>query len=179
MTPTRTPTRASCRRGSVMVEFTLSAIPLLFVTISLFWMGMGMWQYHTLAEAVNETARYAALHGADCVGQACSTTVEQIANILAGRAAGIPPGLLNVTLTSAASGGTVTCNPLTSCQSNSAAWPTMAGNTAVGDSSAGTDISISATYQFRSPIAMWVPTNGKVQFGTVTLGANSTQPVLY
>jgi Flp pilus assembly protein TadG len=167
----------SSRRGSVMVEFTVCTIPLLFVTISLFWMGMGMWEYHTLAEAVNETARYAALHGADCVGQTCATTVEQIANALAGRAAGIPPGQLNVTLTSAAQ--SYTCNPLTNCQSNSSAWPTLAGNTAVTDSSAGTDISISAKYQFSSPISMWAPKAGKMQFGTVTLGANSTQPVLY
>jgi Flp pilus assembly protein TadG len=167
----------SSRRGLAMLEFTLHAIPLLFVIISLFWMSMGMWEYHTLAEAVNETARYAALHGADCVGQTCATTVEQIANTLAGRAVGIPPGQLNVTLTSVAQD--YTCNPLTSCQSNSSAWPSLAGNTAVGDSSAGTDISISAKYQFSSPISVWVPTYGSVRLGAVTLGANSTQPVIY
>jgi Flp pilus assembly protein TadG len=168
---------ASSRRGSVMVEFVLCVIPLIFVVISLFWMGMAMWEYHTLAEAVNETARYAALHGADCAGQTCATTVEQIANELAGRAAGIPPGRLNVTLTSAAKD--YPCNPLSNCQSNSSAWPSLAGNTAVTDSSTGTDISISATYQFGSPISMWVPKYGGVQFGAVTLGANSTQAVMY
>ena len=172
-----TPMPAFSRRGSTMVEFVLCAIPLLFVLISLFWMSLGMWEYHTLAEAVNETARYAALHGADCAGQTCETTVEQIANTLAGRASGIPAGQMNVTLTSAAQN--YTCNPLTSCQSNSSYWPSLAGNTAVTDSTAGTDISISATYQFSSPLSMWVPKNGHVSFGTVTLGANSTQPVLY
>lgn len=85
------PMRTSSRSGLVIVEFTLYAIPLIFVIFSLFWMSMGMWQYHTLAEAVNETVRYAAMHGADCVGQTCATTVEQIANTLAGRAVGIPP----------------------------------------------------------------------------------------
>jgi Flp pilus assembly protein TadG len=169
----------SSRRGSTMVEFTLCAIPLFFVLISLIWMCVGMWEYHTLAEAVNETARYAALHGADCVGQTCATTVEQIANTLAERAAGIPPGQLNVTLTSVAANGTITCNPLSNCQTNSSYWPSLAGNTAVSDSNGGTDISISATYQFSSPISMWVPTNGKIQFAAVTLGASSTQPVLY
>jgi Flp pilus assembly protein TadG len=173
------PMLPSSRRGSVMVEFALCAIPLLFVVISLFWMSMGMWEYHTLAEAVNETARYAALHGADCVGQTCATTVEQIANTLAGRASGIPSGQLNVTLTSADPNGTYTCNPLSSCQSNSSAWPTLPGNTAVTHSTTGTDISISATYRFSSPISMWAAKSGNVQFGTVTLGANSTQPVLY
>ena len=171
------PMLPTSRRGSIMVEFTLCAIPLLFVVISLFWMSLGMWEYHTLAEAVNETARYAALHGADCAGQTCSTTVEQIANTLAGRAAGIPPGQLNVTLTSAAQD--YTCNPLSNCQSNSSAWPSLAGNTAVTDASGGTDISISATCQFTSPILMWVPKYGTVQFASVTLGANSTQAVMY
>lgn len=171
------PMLASSHRGSVMLEFTLCAIPLIFVIISLFWMGMGMWQYHTLAEAVNETARYASLHGADCAGQTCATTVQQIANILAGRAIGIPSSRLNVILTSVAQN--YSCNPLSGCQSNSGTWPSLAGNTAISASNAGTDISISATFVFSSPISVWVPMHGSVQFGSVTLGANSTQPVIY
>ncbi len=167
----------SSRRGSTMLEFVLTAIPLMFAIVSLTWMGIGMWQYHTLEEAVSETARYAAFHGADCVGLACATTVEEIANTLAGRAVGIPAGQMNVTLTSAAQN--YTCNPLSNCQSNGSAWPSLAGNTAVTASSAGTNISISATFQFSTPISMWVPQNGVWQFSAVTLGANSTQPVLY
>jgi hypothetical protein len=159
-----------------MVEFVLTAIPILFVSISLVWMGVGVWEYHTLAEAVNETARFAALHGADCAGQSCSTTVEQIANTLAGRAIGIPAGNMNVTLTSAAQN--YTCNPLSSCQSNSSVWPSLAGNTAYS-AGTGTNISIKATFQFTSAISMWVPAYGKMQFAGLTLGANSTQPVLY
>jgi hypothetical protein len=170
------PLPLTSRRGSTMVEFVLSSIPLLFVSISLVWMSMGAWEYHTLVEAVNETARYAAFHGADCVGQSCATTVEQIANTLAGRAVGIPAGNMNVTLTSSAQN--YTCNPLSSCQSNSSAWPTLAGNTAYG-SGGGTNISVTATFQFTSPISMWIPQYGKMHFAGVTLGANSTQPVLY
>jgi hypothetical protein len=169
------PDRSRC--GSTMLEFVLTAIPLIFALISLTWMGIGMWQYHTLEEAVSETVRYAAFHGADCVGQACATTVEQIANTLAGRAVGIPASQMNVTLTSAAQN--YTCNPLSNCQANGSAWPTIAGNSAVTANSAGTNISISATYQFSTPISMWVPQNGHWQFSAVTLGANSTQPVLY
>jgi hypothetical protein len=155
-----------------MLEFTLTAIPLLFVIISLVWICMGMWQYHTLAEAVNVTTRYAAVHGADCVGQSCATTAEQIANALAGRAIGIPASQVNVTLTSAAS--TIACNPLSSCYTNSNAWPSLTGNTAVT-----TNISITATYQFSSAIAMWVPGNGVTHFSGLTLGANATQPIVY
>jgi hypothetical protein len=161
-----------------MVEFVLTAIPVLFVVISLTWMAIGMWQYHTLAEAVSETARFAALHGADCIGQTCATTVEEIANTLAARAIGIPASQLNVTLTSSVQN--YNCNPLSNCQSNSNAWPTILGNNAVTAANPeGTNISISATYQFSTPISMWVPHNGVWQFSAITLGANSTQPVLY
>lgn len=170
------PLPVTSRRGSSMVEFVLTAIPLLFVSISLVWMAMGVWEYHTLVQAVSETARFAALHGADCAGQSCSTTVEQIANTLAGKSVGIPAGNMNVTLTSSAQN--YTCNPLSNCQSNSSVWPSLAGNTAYG-AGTGTNISIKATIQFTSPISLWVPKYGKTQFAGVTLGANSTQPVLY
>ena len=154
-----------------MLEFTLTAIPLLFVIISLGWMCMGMWQYHTLAEAVNATARSASVHGAGCAGQTCATTVGETAQTLAAAAIGIPAGQMNVTLTSAAS--TVTCNPLNSCNSSASAWPSLAGNTAVT-----TNISIKATYQFSTPISIWSPTQGLEQFSAVTLAANSTQAVV-
>jgi hypothetical protein len=170
------PLLLASRRGTAMVEFVLHAIPLLFVSISLVWASVGVWEYHTLVQAVNETARFAAFHGADCVGQSCATTVEQIANTLAGKAVGIPAGNMNVTLTSSAQN--YTCDPLSSCQSNSSAWPTLSGNTAYG-AAGGTNLSITATFQFTSAISMWVPMYGKMQFAGVTLGANSTQPVLY
>jgi len=41
--------RNSDRSGSVMLEFTLTAVPLIFANVSLVWMCLGMWQYHTLA----------------------------------------------------------------------------------------------------------------------------------
>ena len=160
------------RSGSMLIEFTLTSIPLMFVVVSSVWMCLGMWQYHTLAEAVNATARYASVHGAGCAGQACATTAEQIANTLAGRAVGIPAGQMNVTLTSSAS--TITCNPLTSCYTNANPWPSLAGNVALT-----TNISINATYQLGSPISIWSPGGGGTQFSALTLGANSKQPVIF
>jgi Flp pilus assembly protein TadG len=160
-----------------MLEFALVSIPLIFAIISLVWVCIGMWQYHTLAEAVNATARYASVHGGGCAGQTCSTTVEQIAGTLAGRAIGIPAGSLNVTLTSSA--GNYTCDPLSSCYTNANVWPSLSGNTSPGPSSAGTDLAITATYRFISPISMWVPGGGVTTFGGITFGINSTQPVLY
>ena len=161
----------SPRRGSALLEFSMTAIPLLFVIISLGWMAMGMWQYHTLAEAVNMTARIAAVHGAGCAGQTCATTVANMEALLASKAIGIPASSMNVTFTSSAS--TVTCNPLSSCNSNSATWPSLAGNVA-----STTDISITATYQFSSAIGMWTTGHGGVTFNPVTLAAKSTQAVV-
>lgn len=160
-----------------MLEFVLTSIPLIFSVVSLLWLCIGIWQYHTLAEAVNVTARYAAVHGADCAGQTCATTVEGIIGILESRAIGIPPASLNVTLTSQAQN--YTCNPATSCASNAGAWPSLAGNAAISDSNSGTNITIQASYLFSNPISIWLPVEGTVQFGSVTLTANSTQPVLY
>ena len=165
-------TRKFSKRGSVMLEFSLTALPLLFIIISAVWLAMGMFQYHTVAEAVNVTARSATSHGAGCVGQTCATTVNQTALMLAEAAVGIPASSLNVTLTSSAS--TVNCNPLSNCYGNSAAWPTLAGNTA-----GTTDITVQATYLFASPISLWVPGGGKQQFSSVTLGAKSRQTVVY
>jgi hypothetical protein len=155
-----------------MLEFTLTALPLLFIVISLWWMCMGMWQYHTLAEAVNSTVRTASVHGAGCAGQTCATTVAEVAESLASKTVGIPASQLNVTFTSAAS--TVPCDPLTSCYTNSTAWPSQSGNTALT-----TSISIAATYEFSSAISLWVPGSGVHSFNAVTLGANATQPVIF
>lgn len=161
----------SLRRGSAMLEFVLAGVPLLFIIISLCWMCLGMWQYHTVAEAVSSTARSASVHGAGCAGQTCATTVASTAQMLAAKAVGIPPSRLNVTLASSAS--TVSCAPLTSCYSNSSAWPSLSGNGALT-----TEVRIDATYQFSSGLAVGLPVSG-ANFGAVTLGASSTDPVEY
>ncbi|HEY3826233.1 MAG TPA: TadE family protein [Bryobacteraceae bacterium] len=166
------PIRDSRRRGSAFLEFALVTAPLIFIVVSLVWMCIGMWEYHTLAEAVNETTRYAAVHGADCVGQTCATTLNQIATTLAGRAPGIPAHQISVTLTSTAQ--SYPSALLDSYYGNSTAWPSLAGNV-----TATTDISITATYQLSAPISMWVPGIGSYQFAAITLGATSKQPIIY
>ncbi len=155
-----------------MLEFVMTALPLIFVLFSVVWMGVGMWEYHTLNEAVNATARNAAVHGAGCAGQTCATTVDTVARQLAAKASGIPPGLLTVTLTSSAS--TVSCSPLSNCYGNSAAWPSLSGNTA-----GNTNISVAATFQFASAISVWTPGHTGQSSSGVTLGANSMQAVVF
>ena len=164
------PDHTYSRRGSTMMEFVMVATPLLFVIISLLWTCIGMWEYHTVSEAVNSTARSASVHGAGCAGQTCATTVGSIAAMLAARAIGIPASQLNVTLTSQAS--TVTCDPVSSCYSNSAAWPSLSGNTALT-----TQITIAATYQFSSGVSL--VGYGTQRVGAMTLGAKATEPVEY
>lgn len=162
------------RRGQAMLEFTLAAVPFLFVIISVWWMGYGMWEYHTLAEAVNYTARAASVHGKGCVGQTCATTVASTAQALATNAIGIPASQLNVTLNSTGSGA-VSCNPLSSCYSNATAWPTMTAN----DPAANATITISASYQFSSAISLWIPAVGSKQFNPVTLAAQATDFITF
>lgn len=155
-----------------MLEFTLVGVPLMLVLVSLFWMSMGMWQYHTLAEAVNATARTASVHGAGCAGKTCATTVNSVARQIAASAIGIPDSQMNVTLNSTAT-GQVSCNPLTNCYNNSNAFPSSAANTT------STVVTISATYQFSSAISFWSPWSGGVTFNPIVLGANSTQPIVF
>jgi Flp pilus assembly protein TadG len=164
--------RSDSRRGSTMLEFTLIGVPLIFVLFSLFWMAMGMWQYHTVAEAVNATARSASVHGAGCAGKTCATTVASVAQQISTDAIGIPDSQMNVTLNSTATGA-VSCNPVSNCYTNNTAFPSSAANTT------STSITISATYQFTSAISFWTPWGGGMTFHPIVLGANSTQPIVF
>jgi Flp pilus assembly protein TadG len=158
-------------RGSAMVEFTLSSIPLMFVIVSILGMGIVMWNYHTLAKAVKITAREASSHGAGCVGKSCAWTVGTAATMLSAQAIGVPVGKVNVTFTSA--GLTQTCNPLSACTGSSAAWPSLAANVA-----GSTDVSITASYTPLAAIRMFT-LKGAANFASVTLAANSRQLVVY
>lgn len=161
----------SRRRGSFLLEFTLTGVPLILTLLSLFSLCMGMWQYHTLAEAVNATVRSASAHGENCFGKTCATTVGSIATQIATRAVGIPPGQMNVTLYSNATNN-ISCNPLSNCLSSSTAFPSVTGNSATAV------VTISASYQFIPAISFWSPT-GRIIFNPVVLAANASQPFVY
>ena len=156
------------QRGSSIIEFTLSAIPLIFIITSIFGMAITMWNYHTLASAVKVTTREAATHGADCVGKSCSWTLGTAATYLSSHAIGVPVGKLNVTFASA--GSTQTCNPLSTCTSSATVWPTLSTNAA-----GTTDITVSASYTPVEAIAMM----GFGTFSWATLAAKSRQLVVY
>jgi Flp pilus assembly protein TadG len=166
--------RSGRRRGSTLVEFTLIGIPLIFVLVSTFEMARGMWNYQTLAYAVRAGSRYAAMHGNGCSGSGntCGITVSNVASAISTAAVGLPAANFNVVLSSATA-ASVTCAPLSSCSSNATAWPPT------GDNMPGMDIRISATYTFRSALAMLWPGAGKVSFGTFTFVAYTRQPMQF
>ena len=163
--------RRQGRKGNAIIEFTLVAIPLIFLQISIVEICRGMWDYHSLAQAVKGACRAAATRGAGCAGMGCAMTVGQIATTISAYALGMPASALNVTLTSNA--GSVTCNPLSTCTSNNTVWPPAGGN------AAGSDIVISASYNFTSMLMMFVPGHTGLQFSGVTFTAESRQVILY
>jgi Flp pilus assembly protein TadG len=116
--------------GTSVLEFAIIGPCLLLLTITLFQICLVMWNYETLAFAVREGARYTATKGQGCSysGNSCSVTVSAVAYQIATAAAGLVPANLNVTLSSSG-GSSVTCNPLSSCYTNSTAWPPSSGNT--------------------------------------------------
>jgi len=163
--------KARGRRGNALIEFTLVALPLIFIQISTVEICRGMWDYHSLAQAVKAASRAAATRGAGCAGAGCAMTVGQIATTIAAYAVGMPASAINVTLTSNA--GNVTCNPLSTCTGSSTVWPPAGGN------AAGSDIVISASYTFTSMVVLFVPGAGGIQFSGVTFTAKSRQLLLY
>lgn len=168
--------RRSRQRGSSLLEFTLVGIPALFLLASTVQVGQIMWNYHTLARAVNAGARLASLRGAGCAAASntCSITVDTIATTISTAAVGIPPGNFNVTLTTQ-SGVATSCSPLNSCFGSVSVWPPSSGN----DNQVGNNVIVSASYQFPSALAVFWPGHRGVPFGTVNLPAISTQRILF
>jgi Flp pilus assembly protein TadG len=158
-------------RGNALLEFTLCSIPLIFVIVSVVQMSLGMWNYHTLNEAIKVTTRTASVRGADCASLSCALTVGEITQMLTTKGVGLLPGSLIVTLTDA--NGAITCNPVSTCTSSTTTWPRSGGN------STGQVISISAKYPFSTAISMFVPGRGGAAFRPLTFSAISQQVIDY
>jgi Flp pilus assembly protein TadG len=160
--------RQDRRRGSQIVEFTLAAMPLMFLLIGIFGVGIGMWGYHSVAAGVKNAARAAAVRGAGCAGKACATTVAYYARMMI--SSGVPAAS---TVTFLSAGGNQTCNPLSDCiNDTSVVWPSLPGTIS------GSDITISATFPFQVLLPM-VTIAGSSRIGPETFGATSQQMVLF
>jgi hypothetical protein len=154
-----------------MVEFTLYGIPAVFLLISIVEISRGMWTYHNLNYGLNVGARYVSLHGSGCTTSpySCGIKVQDVANRIASATMGIPSDAMNVTLTSNA--GSKPCNPLSSCQTDTTAWPPASAN------APGNEILITGTYTFRSALSMFFPGSSPVQFAVTKLNASSRQVI--
>jgi hypothetical protein len=169
-------TRISNRKGSTMVEFSMAGIPAILVVISAVQMSLGMWQYHTLAYAVKAGAQSVVTKGQGCAtgGNTCGVTVGTIAQTISSSAIGIVPSDLNVTLTTA-SGATTTCNPISTCFSNSTAWPPSTNN----DNQPGKLVTLSGNFVSHAALAMFCPGSKPVSFSEATLSASASQPIMF
>ena len=161
------------RRGFGLIEFTIIAIPVMFLTVSIVEAALESWQFHSMAYAVEVATRYACNHGRTCTknGNTCTITVGNVATLIKQQGPSLDPATLNVTLTTA--NAAVTCNPLNSCLSNAAQFPSTI------DNGVGLDITITATYQIRNPLPFLWPGSTASSGGTFTLGAKSRQNIVY
>lgn len=163
--------RAGRQAGNSIVEFVLVGIPTIFIVLSVFEMARGMWEYHTLSEAIKHGARYCIVKGENCLqpGNSCSVTVGAIASRISGYAVGMPSNDLNVTLIS--NSGSIACNPIASCFSNTTRWPPD------GDNSTNMDIKILGSYSYVSMLAMFWPGQSSQRFGTFTFSTYTRQTI--
>src|SRR6266853_1898307 len=121
--------RKQRQRGSAMIEFTLVGIPMIFLLISIFEMSRAMWNYHTLAFAIREGTRYAAVHGSGCSTDprnSCQATVAQVAQRIQDAGIGLDADQLALTFTS--SGNSIKCT-LKTCLATPTSWTEAPKNT--------------------------------------------------
>jgi Flp pilus assembly protein TadG len=168
------------RRGSAQVEFALCAIFMVFLLISIFDMARGLWIYVTVAEAVRDGTRYAAVRGANYVNPANMTrltasptgaTVGDTVKVVQQAATGLVPSQLNVKLTDAL--GTIDCSPSTTCAGSGTIWPRD------GAADLNLEIGINVTYPYNSMVVMFFPGGKGIQFGKYVLGSTSRQRIVF
>jgi hypothetical protein len=154
------------------VEFTFVGIPLIFILISIFEASRGMWIYTTMAHAVKEGARFAAVRGdgfrASCLSSPCPLTVAQVATAINQAGAGmIPTDVQNVTI------GGVACGTLSACLTNGTQLNIMSGST----------FTVTAQYNFLNALSLFWPGAGAgIQFNGgagIALPAQAEETVLF
>lgn len=158
------------RGGSAIVEFTLVAIPLLFLILFAFEFGRAIWSYHTLAGAVKIATRYMIVRGARCseVSASCSPTVNDVAWRIRYAGRGLDPSAIKVTLQSGSK--THSCTPLTTCLGDSSPWPPP------GDNAVGLPVLIEAAYDYQSALTFFWPGQSDAAF---TLVASSRETIQF
>jgi len=159
--------RREPRRGSQILEFTLAAIPLIFLLIGIFGVGIGMWSYHSIAAGVKNAARIASVRGAGCAGQPCATTIGYYAHMMLSN--GVPAASTVRFKSSGASD--ITCDKLSECVDDTTVWPSTVP-------SPTSHVTISATFPFQALLPM-ATIAGSSTIGSETFGAESRQMVQF
>lgn len=162
------------RKGSTILEFVLVGIPMIFIFISIVEVARGMWTYHTLAYAVREGVRYAAMHGKGCASpNTCQVTIGGITSKI--REAGIGLDASTVTLTFTPASGSASTDTMANQASSTTTWPPSTAN------SPGQNVKISAKYPFRTFLAVfWTGAGGPLNdSGMFYLPASSTAPIQF
>lgn len=168
------------RGGNVLFEFAVAGIPIMLLIVSVIEISRGMWTYTTLSYAVTEASRQASVHGSDCEPpNNCVLLVGNYAYLISGSSPQLDPNQMNVTFSTA--GNIVSsypCNPLQSCINAGGQYygtifpPPLAGT--------GSDVKITATYPFQSPLTMFFPgLTSPTAAITITLRATSQEPILF
>ena len=164
--------RRRLSRGSTVLEFALAGIPMMLAFVAIAEIGLVTWTYESLGYASKEVGRYVAVHGTHCSGSNnCTLTVANIATAAASNAIGLGSSQLEMTLTSPSV--TYTCNPVSSCSSNTNQFPPTA------DSTVGTAFQVRLQYKVNPALTMVWAGAPSGSYGAYTLGAYSKQRVLF
>jgi len=162
------------RRGSTLLEFTLTGIPLMFLSLSIVECSIAMLEYDSMANAATVAARFAASHGATCAQSpnSCTVRIEDVANVIASSAWIISNSTMSVTFTD--NSGSTTCE-LSVCQTNTAQFPssTSAAN------AVGNPITINVSHKVTNPLPMFWPPNADFDDTGYNLSANSLQVIQF
>jgi Flp pilus assembly protein TadG len=184
------------RLGQTLVEFTFVGIPIIFILISIFEVSRGMWIYHTLAYTAKVGARYASVHGINCVGKTVNALLDNpndcavkmgpadtagtIAYVMRQASVGLDP--VKTTVVFNASGASTTCSLDVSGGSNpcpATIWPPYDATGVNTFNYVGEPIRIDITTPFSSALAMLWPGAKVVKFASGTLGATSQEYVQF
>jgi Flp pilus assembly protein TadG len=162
------------RQGSTLLEFTLTGIPVMFLSLSIIECSIAMLEYDSMANAVAVAARYAANHGATCSqnGNTCTVRIEDVANLIANNAWIISSSTMTVTFTD--NSGSTTCE-LSVCQTKTAQFPSGTS----GANAVGNPITINVTHKVTNPLPMFWPPNADVDDSGYNLSANSVQVIQF
>jgi hypothetical protein len=175
------------RRGSSLLEFAFTGVPLIFIWISTVQMALGMWHYHTLQYAVKATGLYLSQHGTDCGGSnSCLTTIGGLATVMKTNAIGVPATSVGMTFKSVSSSDhttaltTVTCllndgtTPANGCDQNSTQWLPSSNN------AVGSEFEIQAEFRWSPMIGIVAPGSGQsFSFGSFWLPAYTHQVTVF